>query len=1145
MAIDNWEHILALLTGWTLPDRSAVTSAKGDGGIPWMNVTIKKRGLGDPTNVLREDGATFQFYAGSGKNLSMYQADVSYADISLGKVFWTRTGNALEHMLYDFSTVNVSDPYGGAPSATNGVDLHEFSRIAAAFDVAGDFFQLRTEILKQWLESLGQEQAAWKGTAASVFYDLIDDLRAKYEHFTSELRPPGFTSANHSVANPGYQPTTLHADDLIGAERNLYKAYEKLYETYRNFYWRNGEAVSYAQADGSTGSGKLAADPRDILNEMMVDIAQWITVHNWSNVRYGLHQELTGNPGGPSYRSYEDWTAVDGFSSTVTWGNLQDTSTWSAVANEAVNRWTRNVQTNLDTPALPVVNELQRDWSRVLDPSWNPRFAFSDLTSTSLGQKYQTDQQEAQQAKLQQQADESQRRLADQTKSMGDGLDGLSKNMGDFGRNMGDFGDELNGDLTSASGNLGSLGSLGTNLQGSGSDLGRNLSGSIGSLGSSLLSGGPTQTGVDLPVGSYQGPTDSRTPAGVSEGGVTTRLPDGSSFTANPGGSITTTDPGGTRTTRFPNGLTQTLTPTGSLSMSQPDGSTTVRNPDGSVTTRLPDGSSRVVNPDGSVVTTLPDGSSSTSRLVPGGTLTNPDGSTLSLGGDGGVTTRLPDGSSFTANPGGSITTTDPGGMRTTRFPNGLTQTLTPTGSLSMSQPDGSTTVRNPDGSVTTRLPDGSSRVVNPDGSVVTTLPDGSSSTSRLVPGGTLTNPDGSTLSLGGDGGVTTRLPDGSSFTANPDGSITTTDPDGAQTTQYPNGVVQTHTPDGHVQLTSPDGSVTVQNPDGSETTTFPDGSVSTLRPDGSVTTTTPSGQTISSHLDPGQGLVNPDGSTTTVSRDGSFVTRSPDGSSVTLHPDGTVTTTNPSGTGTSDLTQAAQLPTSSGPLSPTGTNLGGALSDLGHTLTTQTPDGSITSHFPSGASATTTPDGFTTTRFPDGSSTVAGPNGEFQALPSPSAVAEASEPAAAEAFEPVGSGIDGDTAEGAAASGVPRAGTGADAGLGAMLSPMMMMMGMGRMANQGGGQGGNQGERVRDVYEDADGDGAFIGHQRTPQQVAPAEEAFEEEEEDVENLLARSATETGGRIRPATQSSHPAWAEDEGDVWGTEEGGLPASIGR
>ncbi|KPI20816.1 T-complex 10/CenJ [Actinobacteria bacterium OK006] len=979
MAIDNWEHILALLTGWTLPDRSAVTSTKGDSGIPWVNVKIKKKSLDEPTNVLRDDGATFQFYTGSGNNISMYQADVSYADISLGKQFWTRTGNALEHMLYDFSSLNVSDPYGGAPSTANGVDLHDFSRIAAAFDVAGDFFQQRTEILKQWLESLGKEQAAWKGTAAGVFYDLIDDLRAKYEHFTSELRPPGFASANHSVANPGYQPTTLHADDLISAERYLYKAYEKLYETYRNFYWRNGQAVSFAQADGSTGSGRLAADPRDILNEMMADIAQWITVHNWSNVRYGMYQDVSGNP--EFHRSHEEWTAVDGFSSAVTWGNLQDTSTWSAVANEAVNRWTRNVQTNLDTPAVPVVNELQRDWSRVLNPGWNPRFAFSDMSSTSLEQQYQTDQQAAQQEKLQQQADESQRNLADQNKSMSDGLDSLNKNMGDFGRSMGDFGDGLNGNLNAFSGNLGNLG---TNLQSFGSDLGKNLSGSIGSLGNNLLSSGPTQTGADLP---------------------------------------------------------------------------------------------------------------------------------------------------------GGITTTDPNGLRTTQFPNGLTQTLTPGGALSMTQPDGSTTVRNPDGSVTTRLPDGSSRVVNPDGSVTTTLPDGSSTTSQLEPGQTLTNPDGSTLSLGGDGGVTTRLPDGSSYTTNPDGSITTTDPNGAQTTQYPNGVVQTQTPDGHVQLTSPDGSVTVQNPDGSETTTFPDGSVSTLQPDGSVTTTTPSGQSISSHLDPGQGLVNPDGSTTTVSRDGSFVTRSPDGSSVTLHPDGTVTTTNPTGTGTNDLSQAAQLPTSSGSVLPTGTNLGGALSDLGHTLTTQTPDGSITSHFPSGASATTTPDGFTTTRFPDGSSSVTGPNGEFQALPS-SATAEASQPASL--------GTDGSTATNGAASDAQRAGTGADAGLGAMLSPMMMMMGMGRMGNQGGGQGGSQGERVREVYEDADGDGAFVGLQRTPQQVPPAEEVFEEEEEDVENLLTRPATETGrGRIQPATQSSNPSWAEGDGDVWGTEEGGLPASIGR
>ncbi|MFM9498993.1 AAWKG family protein [Streptomyces galilaeus] len=1075
MAIDNWEHILALLTGWTLPDRSAVTSTKGDSGIPWVNVSIKKKGLADPTNVLGDHGATFQFYTGSGDRISMYQADVSYADVSLGKQYWTRTGNALEHMLYDFTSLNVSDPYGGAPSPANAVDLRDFSRVAAAFDIAGDFFQQRTEILKQWLESLGKEQAAWKGTAASVFYDLIDDLRAKYEHFTSELRPPGFASANHSLANSGYQPTTLHGDDLIGAERNLYKAYEKLYETYRNFYWRNGQAISYTQADGSTGSGRLAADPRDVLNEIMADIAQWITVHNWNNVRYGTYQELTGDPGGNGYRSYEKWTAVDGFSSTVTWGNLQDTSTWSAVANEAVSRWTRNVQTNLDAPALPVVSELQRDWSRVLDPGWNPRFAFTDMPSTSLEQRYQADQQEAQQQKLQQQAEDSQRKLADQNESLSDGLGSLNENMGDFGQNLGDFGDNFGDGLNQSPDSFsGSLGNLETDLQGHGSDFGKIPSGSLSSLatlGNNLLSTDEQHPDTGLRGGSALAPTDSYLPTAIPGSGVTTRLPDGSSYRTNPDGSITTT------------GLD------GSITTTNPDGSTVALG-GGSLTTRLPDGSSYTTNPDGSVITTAPDG---------------------------------------------SVTTTDPEGTRSTQLPNGLVQALTSGGLLSMSHPDGTTTVRGPDGSVTTHLPDGTTRVVKPDGSVVTTLPDGSSASSVLGPGQALTNSDGSTVALGGDGGLTTRLPDGSSYTTNPDGSVTTTAPDGTETTRYPNGLVQSLTPDGQVQLTGPDGSVTVQNPDGSETTTFPDGSVSTLRPDGAVTMTTPSGHSISSHLDPGQGLLNPDGSTTTVARDGSFVTRSPDGSSVTLHPDGTVTTTEPSGTDTKDPSPAAQLPTASGFVPPTGTSLGGALSGLGHTLTTQTPAGSITSHFPSGATATTTPDGFTTTRFPDGSSTVTGPNGEFQALPS---TATADVPA------PSGSGA-GDSAplNTAAAAGAQGAGTGADPGIGALMSPMMMM-GMARMGNQGGGQG--EGERVRDVYEDADGDGAFIGQPRSPRQVPPGEETFEEEEEDVENLLTRSPTETvRGGVRPATQSSHPAWAEGDGDVWGVEEGGLPASIGR
>ncbi|MFG2632258.1 AAWKG family protein, partial [Streptomyces sp. NPDC048473] len=375
MAVDNWEHILHLVTGWTLPERSEITGAKGDSGIPWMNVSIKEIGNSlSPTNSLGEMGATFQFYTGKGNSVGMYQADISYTDISLGKQFWTRTDFALSNLLNNHTTVGLADPVGGAPAGTGGVDMHTFSKVAASFDAAGDFFANRTEILKQWLESLGDEQAAWKGKAASVFWNLLDDLHSKYENFTAQLRPPGFQPQNHSLANPGYQTTTLHGDSLIGAELSLHNAIQKLYDQYNKFFWQQAQPISYTMADGSSASQNLPADPRDIMNQLMADIANWITGHNWNHVTY----TSSGQGGYNGHGTAPTWGTSDGFSSSPSWGNLQDTSTWSAIANEAVRRWTTNVQTNLDTPAVPVVTELQQNWTRVLDPNWNTRFAFED-----------------------------------------------------------------------------------------------------------------------------------------------------------------------------------------------------------------------------------------------------------------------------------------------------------------------------------------------------------------------------------------------------------------------------------------------------------------------------------------------------------------------------------------------------------------------------------------------------------------------------------------------------------------------------------------------------------------------------------------------------------------------------------------------
>jgi hypothetical protein len=215
-----------------------------------------------------------------------YEADIRYADLSKGKQFWYQGDFALWHLVYNNFQSTGFNAIGGAPSDTGGVDLHSFVKAAQSFDQAGNFFTQHTETLKQWLDSLGSENPAWMGKAADVFWHLIDDLHRKYENFASELRPPGFQPTNTSVAYPGYQSTTLHGDSLIGAEVALHDALANLYAAHYNFYWQKGSPIPTTQADGSQAQYQPPADPRDILNHIMGEIASWVATYNAPNVNY-------------------------------------------------------------------------------------------------------------------------------------------------------------------------------------------------------------------------------------------------------------------------------------------------------------------------------------------------------------------------------------------------------------------------------------------------------------------------------------------------------------------------------------------------------------------------------------------------------------------------------------------------------------------------------------------------------------------------------------------------------------------------------------------------------------------------------------------------------------------------------------------
>ncbi|MEU6085010.1 AAWKG family protein [Streptomyces sp. NPDC047108] len=488
-----------------------------------------------------------------------------------------------------------------------------------------------------------------------------------------------------------------------------------------------------------------------------------------------------------------------------------------------------------------------------------------------------------------------------------------------------------------------------------------------------------------------------------------------------------------------------------------------------------------------------------------------------------------------------------PGGKNNAAVNDAITQNLGSLGDVnggagsSLETPTGGTTQL--DGSqITSDFPDGSSTSFDPDtGTLTTTHPDGTTTTQNLGDGARVTNPDGSVTSLGDDGKLTTTFPDGTTQTVDPTtGQATTTDPDGRTTTENLGnlgnlnggngpgdlgdlgdlGDINSDLPTESVGdlgnlgnlngdqpgLETPTGGHTAFD-GGDFTTTFPDGSKATFDPDnGQLTTTDPDGSTKTTDLTHGAKVTNPDGSVTELDN-GQLTTTFPDGSTQVIDPDtGVATVTDPQGkTETIDLKDlnSAGGPGGSDLLDDLGTGGGGD-----RTTSRDVPLSELGLGGGNGSSAAS--DGGLS-----GASTEA-----FGA-----AAAPLSDGAAGSAGTPLG----------------PAAGTPGAPGMPG--SPGMPMGGgMGGMG-AGGGDKGNS-ERVRAVLVDA----AEESERRNRRRRSPWNR-----QEDSDTFLApasRVAT-TGGdspeeEAEPGRRPTSSAdYLEEDADVWGTEEGGTPAVIGR
>ncbi len=100
------------------------------------------------------------------------------------------SGRALEALLWN--TVGTHGFAFGGKSVDNAssVTLGNFDVVAGAFDRAAKFFLDQKKKIEEWQGRLGtEENDAWRGQAAGVFWDLIDKLNKQYTDYSEDMSP--------------------------------------------------------------------------------------------------------------------------------------------------------------------------------------------------------------------------------------------------------------------------------------------------------------------------------------------------------------------------------------------------------------------------------------------------------------------------------------------------------------------------------------------------------------------------------------------------------------------------------------------------------------------------------------------------------------------------------------------------------------------------------------------------------------------------------------------------------------------------------------------------------------------------------------------------------------------------------------------
>ncbi|WP_170066634.1 AAWKG family protein, partial [Streptomyces sparsogenes] len=247
------------------------------------------------------------------------------------------TGKALK-ALVENENGTLGFSWGGEPPIPldKGVRLASFDMAADAFDRVAKFFWDSNATMAEWQEKVGRdENDAWKGQAAGVFWDLIHELGRRYGHYADDMEAIGGVSKQGKALRKAGQALRTQADKLV-SQWDIW-------------------SMSYGNP-----------------LRHLVDLLSQIAIQTWDrnltqvDADYQYSYSPYGGGGYWDYTTTSDFTQVAWDSGMYRpqryYGDMKELETWKKVGDQAVANWEEDVKEFLIDPAEAALKELATAW---------------------------------------------------------------------------------------------------------------------------------------------------------------------------------------------------------------------------------------------------------------------------------------------------------------------------------------------------------------------------------------------------------------------------------------------------------------------------------------------------------------------------------------------------------------------------------------------------------------------------------------------------------------------------------------------------------------------------------------------------------------------------------------------------------------